>query len=107
MTFAHRFAALAAPLAMLLAGVLLGGTPRIAHAQTAASDPRLGRLDPGVRAAVVAIIDSARASGLPVEPLVDKALEGMSKGAPGPRIIVAVRGLAGKLGIARLRIDIG
>src|SRR5574341_1439766 len=65
-------------------------------------DPRLERRrDAETRARVAAIIDSARASGLPIEPLVDKALEGASKGAPGDRIVTAVRNLAVGLGAAR------
>jgi hypothetical protein len=65
-------------------------------------DPRLERrLDGETRARVAAVIDSARAAGLPVEPLIDKALEGASKRAPGDRIVVAVRNLAAGLLAAR------
>jgi len=68
----------------------------------AAQDPRLtGRLDAGTRAAVEAALDSARAQGLPADPLVTKALEGASKGATGARIVSAVRRLAGELASAR------
>jgi hypothetical protein len=79
-----------------LAGCLL--SPRAAAAQ----DPRLERrLDPDTRAAVNAVIDSARAAGLPVESLVDRALEGASKHAEPTRIVAAVRRLAAELGTAR------
>ena len=65
-------------------------------------DPRLERrLEPETRARVALVIDSARGAGLPVEPLVDKALEGASKGAPADRIVAAVRQLATGLGTAR------
>ena len=65
-------------------------------------DARLAsRLDPRTRAAVVAIIDSARADDLPAEPLVDKALEGAAKKATSQQIIAAVRTFAGQLGEAR------
>ena len=67
----------------------------------AAQDPRLDRLDPATRATVAAIVDSARAAGLPAEPLVDRALEGATKRAPGDLIAIAVRRLAGQLGQAR------
>jgi hypothetical protein len=68
----------------------------------AAQDARLtARLAPGPRAAVQALIDSATRSGLPAEPLVQKALEGVSKGADSGRIVAAVRLLAGHLGTAR------
>jgi len=66
-----------------------------------AGDPRLARLDPAVRPAVAGLVDSARAAGLPTEPLVQRALEGTSKRAAGDRIIAAVRRLARDLGTAR------
>ena len=60
-----------------------------------AQDPRIGmRLDAPTRAALVALVDSARAQGLPVEPLMEKVYEGVGKGADGPRIVAAVRSLA-------------
>ena len=72
--------------------------PAAARAQT----ERLGgRLDERTRAAVAALVDSARAAGLPGTPLVNKALEGASKGAEGARITAAVRALAGDLARAR------
>jgi hypothetical protein len=70
-------------------------------ARAAAQDLRLERLDPSTRPLVVAVIDSARAAALPTEPLVERALEGMTKGALGPLIVAAVRRLAGDLGRAR------
>jgi hypothetical protein len=69
--------------------------------QVAVQDPRLERLDPDTRAAVRAIVDSARGAGLPSEPLVQRALEGATKGATGPRIVAAVRRLSFDLGTAR------
>jgi hypothetical protein len=68
----------------------------------AAQDPRLaGRLDPPTRAQVEAVLDSARERGIPEEPLVQKALEGSSKGAAGPRIVTAVHAMLGDLTRAR------
>jgi hypothetical protein len=73
-----------------------------APAVLCAQDARLdARLDAHTRDAVVTLIDSARAEGIPGEPLVQKALEGASKHADGPRILTAVRMLAGELGDAR------
>ena len=46
-------------------------------------------------------MDSARGDGLPVEPLIQRALEGATKSAPGARIVAAVRRLALDLGAAR------
>lgn len=69
--------------------------------QVAAQDPRLERLDPDTRSQVVAMLDSARGVGLPTEPLVQRALEGVVKAATGARIVTAVRRLASDLGTAR------
>ena len=56
-----------------------------------------GRVPPEVVAVVRGAVDSAAARGLPVEPLVQKALEGGAKGVPAERVIAAVRALAGEL----------
>jgi len=73
-----------------------------APAALRAQDPRLdARLDARTRDAVVGLIDSVRAEGIPSEPLVQKALEGASKHADGARILAAVHKLAGELGDAR------
>src|SRR6059036_4340293 len=78
---------------------LLGAT--LIATAAAAQDQRLDRLDPSVRPLVASVIDSARAAGLPTEPLVQRALEGATKGAPGPLIVSAVQRLAADLGRAR------
>lgn len=65
-----------------------------ALAPARAQDPRIGtRLDAPSRAAIAALVDSARAQGIPVAPLMEKVYEGMGKGADGPRIVAAVRSL--------------
>jgi hypothetical protein len=65
-------------------------------------DPRLAaRLDARTRTVVAAIIDSASAQSLPVEPLIDKALEGAAKRATSQQIISAVRTFMGQLAQAR------
>jgi hypothetical protein len=85
--------------------VLLVIRPAAARAQvnTTADVPGSlqDRLDPATRGAVQAMIDSAAAGGVPTGPLVAKALEGAAKHAPGERIVVAVRSLAGELAVAR------
>ena len=63
----------------------------------AAQDPRLDRLDSPTRAEVEAVLATAEGRGLPREPLVQKALEGSSKKAPGPRIVSAVEALLADL----------
>ena len=91
--------------AALLVALALAGLPAISRAQapggTPALDPRLSSLDPSTHATLAATIDSARRAGLPGEPLVDKALEGASKGAAPDRIVYAVRNLSHDLGVAR------
>ncbi len=72
-----------------------------AVAPAGAQDRRLGaRLEGPTRAAIFALVDSARAQGLPVEPLYEKVYEGMGKGADGPRIIAAVRSLSTEMASA-------
>ncbi len=73
----------------------------------AAQDPRYERLDPDTRARVSAVIDSARTVGLPTEPLIQRALEGVLKGAGSNRIVAAVRRLAVDLGVARSALGSG
>jgi hypothetical protein len=83
---------------VLLALELLLRSPAAAAAQ----DPRLeARLDSTTRARVEAALASARAGGLPTEPLVQKALEGATMGAPGGRIVRAVETLRDNLRGAR------
>ena len=66
-----------------------------------AQDPRLSRFNADTRAAIAALLDSARAGGLPTEPLLDRALEGAAKGASSEQIVIATRRLAGNLARAR------
>jgi rhodanese-related sulfurtransferase len=56
-----------------------------------------GRVPSAVRQAVTEIATNAAAQGLPVEPLLLKAIEGSAKGVPSDRVIAAVRALAGRL----------
>jgi len=74
-----------------LAAMILAAAAIVpAHAQ----DPRIeNRLDAPSRIAISALLDSARAQGIPVEPLMQKMYEGLAVGADGPRIVSAVRNL--------------
>ncbi len=56
-----------------------------------------GRVATDLARAVQAIAEGARARGLPVEPLLQKAIEGSAKGVPTERVVEAVRVLAGRL----------
>jgi hypothetical protein len=88
-------------LSLMCAGALVLGAT-LASGPAGAQEPRLaGRLSPAARANVEAVLDSARRDGLPVEPLVDRALEGSIKGARDDRIVAAVRRLAADLAAAR------
>ncbi len=73
----------------------------LSHPLRAQTDRLDGRLDPATRSAVGALVDSARAQGLPVRPLQLKAMEGASKHAPPERIVLAVRTLWHGLAQAR------
>lgn len=65
-------------------------------------DPRLwARLPASVAGQIQLLADSAARVRLPAEPLIQKALEGHSKGAPGDRIVTAVAALLRALESAR------
>ena len=74
----------------ILTVVLVAG----AFGRVDAQDPRIGnRLDAPTRKALSALVDSAKAQGIPVEPLIEKVYQGLAMGADGPRIVTAVRSL--------------
>ena len=60
-----------------------------------------GRAPANVVRAVQGIAQDAAARGLPVEPLIQKTLEGSAKGVPAERVVAAVRLLAARLDEAR------
>jgi len=59
-----------------------------------------GRVPPEVVALVQQLAADAAARGLPVDPLVQKAIEGGAKGVPADRVAAAVRGVAAQLDAA-------
>ena len=75
--------------------------PATVLAQDGATTRLNGKLDGETQALVLRTVDSARTRGLPVEPIVDKALEGATKRAAGPRIQAAVSSLLRRLEMAR------
>ncbi|HEU4830496.1 MAG TPA: hypothetical protein VFT04_14985 [Gemmatimonadales bacterium] len=82
--------------------LLLAAIAAPAAGQQSADAARLQeRLDPATARLVSSVVDSATSLGLPSAPLVNKALEGASKGAAPDRILVAVRSLAADLRSAR------
>ena len=66
-----------------------------------------GRVPPEVTRAVHDIAAATAARGLPVEPLIDKAIEGGAKRVPADRVIAAVRALANRLDEARRALHDG
>ncbi len=78
--------------------LLAAALPPIARGQ----EPRLvGRVPDAARTQVDAILVAARARGLPIEPLVDRALEGATKGAPPAALVAAVTRLRDELVVVR------
>jgi hypothetical protein len=87
-------------------GIALVAVASVASAQQPARETSLlsrleQTLDRDTYRAVAQVIDGARARALPTDPLVDRALEGAMKRAPGPRIRAAVATLAQRLEVAK------
>ncbi len=90
----------------LLTALLI--SPRPAHAQDAAQTARLRTsMSAGAYATFNAAVTGARERGLPTEPLVSKAMEGVAKGVPGDRIAFAVRDLSTRMTRAQLVLRSG
>jgi hypothetical protein len=85
----------------LLPAFIVIGLAQIARAQTARPDPLYTSLDPKTRQQIETIRDSARAMGLPDEPIHQKALEGIAKKAEPKRIVAAEWLLLANLRVAR------
>lgn len=91
------------PFRLIAFMIVAGLTPVGAEGQSPAEPlDRLERvLDRETYQVVVQVIERARARALPVDPLVDRALEGAMKRAPAARIQTAVVSLAERLETAR------
>jgi len=90
-----RFAAIAGGVLLLA----LAGPGRVAGEPI---DRRLAqRLDAPAAAAVWQVVESARAGGIPTDPLIATALEGATKRAPAEAIVLAVRQHAAALTASR------
>lgn len=86
--------------ATLLAAAMLAAGAVPAHAQEASAQAvarAKARMSTQAAAQFEQTVRATRERGLPTGPLVAKALEGMAKGIPGERVVVAVRGLADRL----------
>ena len=95
--FLDRFALKHAARCALTCAALLVVTRTLA----AQEDRLAAKLDGQTRTVVMRSIDVARERGLPLDPLVNKALEGATKRAPGPRIEAAVDTLLRRLEVSR------
>ena len=80
--------------------VLLAGVLAEALAGQSVTQRLTGHVSPSVVVVVQGLADSATARGLPVMPLVNKALEGGVKGVPADRIVTAVRTVFAQLGVS-------
>jgi len=90
---------LLAPLGVTAAPSLALGVT--ATAQQPVATQLAGRVPATAVAAVSALADSAARRGLPVEPLVEKAIEGGAKAAAPERIVAAVQVVLARLGHAQ------
>ncbi|HYK83027.1 MAG TPA: hypothetical protein VEU55_07760 [Gemmatimonadales bacterium] len=91
----------------LLGSVAAAALPVALAAQGTVVGRLDGRVAPDVVRAVQEIAGGVAARGLPVEPLVDKAIEGAAKHVPTDRVIAAVRALAGRLDEAATALRAG
>jgi hypothetical protein len=89
-------------LALLVAGSGAGGPGASSTAAQVGPDERLSRVfgDGVTLRALWEIISDADDLGLPIEPLVQKALEGRSKGAADAQVVDVVRSLRARLSMA-------
>jgi hypothetical protein len=88
--------------ALWLAIALAAGGPLLRGLAAQDVATRLeGRVPPNVARAVQGIAQDAQARGLPIEPLIQKAIEGGAKGVPAERVIAAVQQLSTRLDEAR------
>ena len=83
--------------ALLLA--IVAATPPLA-AQQDVTARLAGRVPPDVATLVRQLATSAAARGLPVDPLIQKAIEGSAKGVPSDRVATALRALVAQLDVA-------
>jgi len=81
----------------LLAATLLLSVPVALNAQ----DTRMERVRQAFPAETVVeiegILANAQTTGVPIDPLIDKALEGAAKGVPGSRVVVALSAYSTRL----------
>lgn len=64
------------------------------------SDRLAGRVSPEIAALVQQLATAAAARGLPLDPLIQKAIEGSAKGVPADRVAIALHALSAQLDAA-------
>lgn len=94
------FSRLRLVLAVIAVAASAGAARSVRAQQTAPLRQLDNRVSPALRQRVAFIADSATAAGLPVGPLIDKALEGASKHADESRIVAAVHAMFVDLRVA-------
>lgn len=87
-----------------LAALLAGAVPAPLGGQGDVASQLAGRAPPAVIATVQQLADSAAVLGLPINPLIQKALEGGAKGIPDDRVLAAVRAVLTQLHAAAVAI---
>lgn len=87
-------------MSLRLAGLLLLIAAAPLDAQQDVAARLAGRVPPEVVAVVEQLAADAAARGLPVDPLIQKAIEGGAKGVPPDRVATAVRAVAARLDLA-------
>ncbi len=82
---------------LLVVFALLTLGPGLLEAQEAARQRAREALSPELFREVEGLVNSARAEGLPTEPLFNKALEGLAKGVPEGRLLPALNAYSARL----------
>jgi hypothetical protein len=75
--------------------------------QQGVADRLAGRVPADVGAVAESLVARASARGLPVDPLIQKAIEGSAKGIPSERVIAALRLVATQLDTAAAALEGG
>ena len=92
----------------LVATLVLLLAPAARAGDESGDEARLGaRLAPDVAHQVAALVNEARAAGLPTDPLIARAFEGASRGADAAGIVSGVRRQAGAQSAARGALGTG
>lgn len=86
---------------------LLFALPNVAAAQDARLERIRQAFSPEAVAQIESIVIDAQAAGVPVEPLLDKALEGAAKGVPAERVVAAVGSYSQRLAESRSLVGPG